>query len=70
MSKKSKKIVRVPEGELVTLMEGIIQEAVDKEKKKWIAEQAEKENSKIAMLEAQIKELKQDISILIETKED
>jgi len=66
MSKK--KIVRVPEGELVTLMENIVKDAVAKEKKQWIAEQAAKRDKKVAMLESKVAKLTKTVKTLVESK--
>lgn len=55
----SKKTVKVPESELVTLMDKIVTEAVKKEKTKWIAEQDSKLEEKVnAILEAKLAEQK------------
>jgi len=55
----SKKTVKVPESELVTLMDKIVTEAVKKEKTNWIAEQDSKLEEKVnAILEAKLAEQK------------
>lgn len=60
-----KKIVRVPESELVSVMENIVKDAVAEEKKKWIAEQESKRDDKVAMLETQVKNLSATVSKLL-----
>ena len=61
MSKTSSKTVKINESALVDLIDGIVKEAVDKQKVQWIAEQeAKKANlleSKIAKLEKTIAEI-------------
>jgi hypothetical protein len=61
MSKTANKTVKINESALVDLIDGIVKEAVDKQKVQWIAEQeAKKANlleSKIAKLEKTIAEI-------------
>jgi hypothetical protein len=61
MSKTASKTVKINESALVDLIDGIVKEAVDKQKVQWIAEQeAKKANlleSKIAKLEKTIAEI-------------
>lgn len=61
MSKTASKTVKINESALVDLIDGIVKEAVDKQKIQWIAEQeAKKANlleSKIAKLEKTIAEI-------------
>lgn len=53
----AKKTVRIPENELVDLIDNILNEAIAVKKKEWIAEQAKKESDKTALLENRVKAL-------------
>ena len=53
----AKKTVRIPENELVDLIDNILAEAIAVKKKEWIAEQAKKESDKTALLENRVKAL-------------
>lgn len=64
--KKKKKIVRVPENELISLMENIVKDAVKAEKKKWIAEQEAKKEDRIKMLESRIADLNETVNSMME----
>jgi hypothetical protein len=61
MLNKAKKTVKITESALVDLIDNIVNEAVDKKKGEWIAEQEAKKasllESKIAKLERTIAEI-------------
>jgi hypothetical protein len=61
--KKIKKVL-VKESELIDLLDVIVQEAVKDEKKNWLAEQAEANKEKDALIESRITELEEKISNL------
>ena len=58
----SKKTVKIKESELVDLIDNIVKETVEAQKKQWIAEQENKNESlvesRLAKLEAKIKNLR------------
>jgi hypothetical protein len=58
----TKKTVKIKESELVDLIDNIVKETVQTQKKQWIAEQKKKNNtlieSRLAKLEAKLKNLK------------
>lgn len=58
----SKKTVKIKESELVDLIDNIVKETVQTQKKQWIAEQRKRNNSlvesRLAKLEAKIKNLR------------
>jgi hypothetical protein len=58
----TKKTVKIKESELVDLIDNIVKETVQEQKKQWIAEQKKNDNSliesRLADLEAKIKNLK------------
>lgn len=60
---KKVKIVRIPEADMVKMLEGIVDEAVAEKKKEWIAEYAKKQ---AAVIEEQVdKVLKDRLSKLV-----
>ena len=58
----TKKTVKIKESELVDLIDNIVKETVQEQKKQWISEQKKNDNSliesRLADLEAKIKNLK------------
>jgi uncharacterized protein with NAD-binding domain and iron-sulfur cluster len=58
----TKKTVKIKESELVDLIDNIVKETVQTQKKQWISEQKKKNNtlveSRLAKLEAKLKNLK------------
>lgn len=66
--KKEQKVVRINENNLVDLIDNIVTEAVAVEKKKWIAENAAKEDSKTELLESRIAKLENLLSKATITK--
>jgi len=63
---KKVKIVRVPESDMVKMLEGIVAEAVAEKKKEWIAEYEKKQGK---VIEEQVdKILKDRLSKLVITK--
>lgn len=53
---KAKKTVKISEGDLVNLIDGIVTEAVQLKKKEWLAEQVAK-GDKTAIFESRLLEL-------------
>jgi len=56
MSEKQK-IVRIPENNLVDLIDNIVTEAVAQKKKEWLAEQATINSKKNSLLESRVAKL-------------
>lgn len=68
MSKPAKKIVKIKENELVTMIDNIVTEAVSTQKQTWISEQAKKNAQKTALLESKIVKLEAAVKRLTEGK--
>ena len=64
----TKKVVRIPENDLVDLIDNIVNETVAIKKKEWIAEQAKLENEKTAVLESRLAKLEATLKTLTEGK--
>lgn len=65
MSKTASKTVKINESALVDLIDGIVKEAVDKQKVQWIAEQ---EAKKANLLESKITKLEKTIAEITKRK--
>ena len=64
---KEKKIIRICEGDLVNLIDGIVTEAISVKKTEWLAEQAAK-GDKTAILEQRLNKLEAKINKSVATK--
>jgi len=67
MSEKQK-IVRIPENNLVDLIDNIVTEAVAQKKKEWLAEQATINSKKNSLLESRVEKLEKLLSRATITK--
>lgn len=63
--KKEIKTVKIKEGELANMIDGIVNEAVAVKKKEWLAEQANK-GDKTALLETKLNDLEAKFNALNE----
>lgn len=67
-TKKNVKVIPIAEGNLVDLIDNIVNEAVAVEKKKWIAEQAAKEDKEKVALTERVAKLERILSNATITK--
>lgn len=67
-TKKNIKVIPIAEGNLVDLIDNIVNEAVAVEKKKWIAEQAAKEDKEKTSLMERVEKLEKILSNATITK--
>jgi hypothetical protein len=66
--KKNVKVIPIAEDNLVNLIDNIVSEAVEVEKKKWIAEQAAKDNKEKSSLMERVAKLEKILSNATVTK--
>lgn len=62
MSEKAKKVVRIPESQLIDLINDIVKEAVEISKENIIKEHTEKKQDKTAKLEERIANLEKKLN--------